>query len=194
MQRRALLPVLTLTGLTLAGCAAEGLGMPEPARLPRDSVEGAGDPTRAAVSRAAYAFANPSTLNGRPGVAARAIADMEFLAASLPSDPRFQQRDSLLPVRLAQARTEWRGALGIPAELPAQPVIDRLYAVWRAMSAGDQAAAAAALPPTLIPPGGQAVLARLAALPPLPQTALAANAAARVQFEANTPSFGGRRL
>jgi hypothetical protein len=189
MQRRALLSVLTLTG-----CAVEGLGTPETARLPRDSVEGAGDPTRAAVSRAAYAFANQSTLNGRPGQAARAIADMEFLAASLPSDPRFQQRDPLLPVRLAQARTEWRGALGIAAGQPAQPLIDRLYAVWRAMNAGDPATAAAVLPPTLIPPGGEAVLARLAALPPLPQTALAANAAARVQFEGNTPFFGGRRL
>lgn len=189
MRRRALLSLLIL-----AGCSAEGFVTPEVARLPRDSVEGAGDPTRAAVSRAAYAFANQATLNGNPGAAARAIADMEYLAASLPSDPRFQQRDPLLPVRLSQARTEWRQALGIPAGAPAQPLIDRLYAVWRAMRAGDQAAAAAALPPSLIPPGGQAVLAKLAALPPLPQTALAANAASRIQFEANTPSFGNRRL
>lgn len=189
MQRRAL-----FLALTAAGCAAEGLSIPEPARLPRDSVEGAGDPTRAAVSRAAYAFANQAVLNGRPGAAARAIADMEFLASALPSDPRFQQRDSLLPVRLAQARAEWRGALGIPARQPAQPLIDGLYAVWRATTAGDGAAAVAALPPTLIPPGGQGALARLAALPPLPQTALAANAAARVQFEGNAPIIGGRRL
>ncbi|TCI00386.1 hypothetical protein EJV46_07065 [Roseococcus sp. SYP-B2431] len=188
MRRRALLLVPAL-----AGCAAEGLGTPETARLPRDSIEGAGDPTSAAVSRAAYAFANPSMLAGRPGDAARAIADMEFMAASLPSDPRFQQRDPLLPVRLAQARTEWRQALGIPAELPAQPLVDRLYAVWRAMRAEDRAAAAAALPAGLIPPGGEAVLARLGALPPLPLTAQAANAAARIQFEGNLP-VGRRRL
>lgn len=188
MQRRAL-----LSALILSGCA-EGLTTPETARLPRDSIEGAGDPTRAAVSRAAYAFANQATLNGRPGEAARAIADMEFLAASLPSDPRFQQRDPLLPVRLAQARTEWRQALGIAPDAPAQPLIDRLYAVWRAMRAGDPEVAAATIPATLIPPGGQAVLARLGALPPLPQTALAASAAARVQIEGNTPSFNNRRL
>lgn len=189
MKRRPLFAALFVTG-----CAAEGLTTPDPARLPRDSVEGAGDPARAAVSRTAFAFANPSSLNGQPGEAARAIADMEFMAASLPSDPRFQQRDPLLPVRLAEARAEWRQALGIPAGQPAQPLIDRLYAVWRAMRAGDPEAAAAALPPTLIPPGGQAVLARLAALPPLPKTALAASAAARVQFEGNTPSIGRRRL
>lgn len=188
MRRRALLPVVFL-----AGCAAEGLTTPEAARLPRDSIEGAGDPTAAAVSRTAFAFANQASLNGRPGDAARAIADMEFLAASLPSDPRYQQRDPLLPVRLAQARTEWRQALGIAPSQPAQPLIDRLYAVWRAMNAGDTETAAATLPPTLIPPGGQAALAKLAALPPLPQTAQAANAAARIQFEGNLP-VGRRRL
>lgn len=189
MRRRAL-----LAGLALAGCSAEGLTLPEAARLPRDSVEGAGDPTSAAVIRTAYVFANQSILNGRPGEAARSIADMEFLAASLPSDPRFQQRDPLLPVRLAQARTEWRQALGIPAGQAAQPLIDRLYAVWRAERAGDMNAAAAVLLPTLIPPGGPAVLARLAALPPLPQTAQAASAAARVLSEGNVPSIGRRRL
>ncbi len=189
MQRRALLSLLAL-----AGCAAEGVTTPEAARLPRDLIEGAGDPTRAAVSRTAFAFANQSTaLTGHPGDAARAIADMEFLAASLPSNPRFQQRDPLLPVRLAQARMEWRQALGIAPTQPAQPLIDRLYAVWRALGADDTAAAAAALPATLIPPGGQAVLARLAALPPLPETAAAAAAAARVQFDGNTPPLGPRR-
>ncbi|MBS7811935.1 hypothetical protein [Roseococcus pinisoli] len=162
--------------------------------MPRDSIEGAGDPTRAAVSRAAFAFANQAGLQGRPGEAARAIADMEFLAVSLPTDPRFQQRDPLLPVRLQQARAEWRRALGIPEGQPAQPVVDGLYTVWRAMRAGDQAAAAAALSPTLIPPGGAAVLARLAALPPLPQTALAADAASRVQSESNFPFTGRPRI
>lgn len=188
MKRRPL-----FAALLLAGCA-EGVVASESARLPRDSVEGAGDPTRAAVSRAAFAFANQARLSGRPGDAARGIADMEFLAASLPADPRFQQRDPLLPVRLRQARTEWRQALGIPPGLPAQPVIDNFYAVWRAMRAGDQAAAAAALPPTLLPPGGEAALARLANLPPLPQTAIAANAAARVQSDGDFPFVGHRRL
>lgn len=156
----------------LAGCAS--YVAPDPVRLPRDSVEGAGDPTRAAISRSAYAFANQAGLSGQPGQMARAIADMEFLAAALPFDPRYQQRDPLLPVQLAQARAEWRAALGIPAEQPAQPVIDSLYAFART---GE--------------PLNAERMARLAAMPPLPQTARAAAAAARVQFEAQFPT--GRR-
>jgi len=175
MSRRALL-LLPL----LAACA--GAAMPDPVRLPRDSVEGAGDPTRAAVSRAAYAFNQPGHLAGRPAEAARAIADMEFLAAALPFDPRYQQRDPLLPVRLAQARAEWRAVLGISDAQPAQPVIDVLYAMART--------GIPALPAGLFAPNA---LATLAALPPLPQTARAASAASRVQAESSIPT-GLRRL
>jgi len=162
----------------LAGCA--GAAMPDPVRLPRDSVEGAGDPTRAAVSRAAFAFNQPGQLVGRPAEAARAIADMEFLAAALPFDPRYQQRDPLLPGQLAQARAEWRALLGIPDAQPAQPVIDNLYAMARTGQA--------ALPTGIFGPNAGAILA---ALPPLPQTARAAAGAARVQSEGNMPT--GRR-
>lgn len=158
---RAALLALTL----LAGCAQ--VAMPDPVRLPRDSVEGAGDPTRAAISRTAFAFANQAALNGQPAQMARAIADMEFLAAALPFDPRFQQRDPLLPWQLQQARAEWRAALGIPEDQPAQPLIDDLYAFARTGQS---------LPAERV--------ARLGAMPPLPQTARAAAAAARVQSEA----------
>ena len=133
-----------LAALLLAGCA--GFTPPDPVQLPRDSVEGAGDPTRAAVSRSAYAFARQEGLAGRPGEAARAIADMEFLAAALPFDPRYQQRDPLLPNRLALARAEWRGVLGIAPEQPAQPVIDGLYAVARAAARSMRRSHAAAAP------------------------------------------------
>lgn len=179
MTRCALL-VVTL----LAGCA--NYVAPDPVRLPRDSVEGAGDPTRAAVSRSAYAFANQAALEGRPGQMARAIADMEFLAAALPFDPRFQQRDPLLPWQLAQAREEWRAVLGIGPAQPAQPVIDSLYAVARASGQGDLAA---------VPSGPLSVegAARLSAMPALPQTARAAAAAARAQFEAQIPVGRWRR-
>lgn len=165
-----------LLALTLlAGCA--DYVAPDPVRLPRDSVEGAGDPTRAAVSRSAYAFANQAALAGRPAEMARAIADMEFLAAALPFDPRYQQRDPLLPWQLAQGRAEWRAALGIPADQPAQPVIDSLYAMARAPAKDG------------MPPGPLAAgaAARLADMPPLPQTARAAAAAARAEHEAQFP-------
>lgn len=178
-MRSALLAVTLL-----AGCA--NYVPPDPVRLPRDSVEGAGDPTRAAVSRSAYVFANQAALEGRPGQMARAIADMEFLAAALPFDPRFQQRDPLLPWQLAQARAEWRAVLGIETAQPAQPVIDSLYAVARASGQGGLAAA---------PSGPLSVegAARLAAMPPLPETARAAAAASRAQFEVQIPVGRWRR-
>lgn len=182
MERRMFLSLIALTG-----CAGQGLTVADPVRLPRDSIDGAGDPTSAAVARATHAFGHPDTLTGHPGNAARAIADMEYLAAWLPFDPRFNQRDSLLPVRLAQARMEWRAALEIPAEQPAQPLIEALYSVWRA---GDQQAAAAALKPELFAPG---TLARLADLPPLPKTNQAAVAASRVLAEQNIRNFPRRR-
>ncbi len=164
----ALLAVALLTG-----CA--DVTLPDPVRLPRDSVEGAGDPTRAAVARSAYAFAHQGALAGQPAAMARAIADMEFLAAALPFDPRYQQRDPLLPWQLAQGRAEWRRALGIAAGQPAQPVIDGLYVLARTPGA------AAPLP--LSPE----VPARLADMPPLPETARAAAAAARAEYEAQFP-------
>ena len=191
MRRRAIFALLAL-----AGCAAEapnGLGS---ARLPRDATEGAGDPTRAAVSRADFALAVPERLAGRAGDAARVIADMEFLAVQLPQDPNFQQRDPLLPGQLAQARQEWRQALGISPSQPVQPLIDGLYAFWRASQAQQgqaqqgMAAARAALPAGLLSTAG---VARLNALAPLPETGRAASAAARMLFQGPTPS-GRRRL
>ena len=169
MRRAGALLALAL----LAGCA--DLALPDPVRLPRDSVEGAGDPTRAAVARSAYVFADPGRLQGQPAAMARAIADMEFLAAALPFDPRYQQRDPLLPWQLAQGRAEWRAALGIPPSQPAQPVIEGLYAMSRTPGLA---------PPPPLPPEAAA---RLADMPPLPETARAAVAAQRAEWEAQFP-------
>lgn len=180
MRRRALLALFALPGCAVDPSAAFG-----PVRLPRDAVEGAGDPTRAAVNRAAFALAEPARLAGRPGEAARVIADMEYLAVWLPQAPDYQQRDSLLQGRLLLARAEWRQALGIAPAQPAQPLIDGLYAVWRASQVPGGGSPLAALPPGLLSAEG---VARLEALPPLPESARAAAAAARVQFDGQIPS------
>lgn len=167
MRRRGFLSLGLATGL-LAAC--EAIPPAESARLPPGSVEGAGDPTRAAVSRAAFFFGQRPERRD-PRLAARAIADMEYLTATLPTDPRYSG-DSLLPHRLRLARAEWRAALGIPAEVPAQAVIDRLWRIH-------EGAADAEMMP------------RLAALPALPRTNEAASAAARVQ---SMPDRPGMRL
>ena len=88
----------------LAACAAP---KPPPGgwvSLPPDATTGAGDPTRAAVFNTAFAFASPATLAGKPGEAARAIAQYEFLATEIPTGPRWRGLDPLASVQLAQGR------------------------------------------------------------------------------------------
>ncbi|MFL1461904.1 hypothetical protein ACI6QG_06855 [Roseococcus sp. DSY-14] len=166
MRRR---PLLLLPLAALMGC--EALPPAESARLPPNGVEGAGDPTRAAVARSSFFFARQPPTDDLRAVA-RAIADMEFLAASLPTDPRYSG-DPLLPVRLRQARQEWRLALGVPMEVPAQAMVDRLWRIHQGAPDPEMAA-------------------RLLALPALPRTREAATAAARAQDQPSGPRLFGR--
>jgi hypothetical protein len=177
MIRRTMLSVAA--ALTLGACTA--LPPLPTASLPYDAVIGAGDPLRTAVANTANAFSAPDRLAGQPARAARALAQMEYLAVELPDNARL---GALAPAsgQFELARREWREALGIPADLPPQPVIDALYASARALSAGQSEAAAAALPASTFRQGGAATLMRLASLPSLPLTnraAVAANDALR---------------
>lgn len=158
--------------LTLGACALPAL--PPSASLPQDATAGAGDPLRSAAATTSMAFSDQATLAGRPAQAARAVAQMEYLAVEMPADPRLVSLSSTVLGGLETAKVEWRTALGIPATAPAQPVINSLYAAARALGSGQPEAAAAALPVAIFPRGGQATLTRLAALPPLPATNRAA--------------------
>jgi hypothetical protein len=161
--------------LALAGC---DLPPQTPgASLPPDAVVGAGDPVRSAVANTSVAFSSPQLLAGRPAQAAQAVAQMEFLAVEIPNNPRYTGISPTVGEQMVLARQEWRTALGIPADLPPQPVIDSLYAASRALRGGQQDAAAAALPVAVFPQGGQTAVVRLASLPNLPLTNRAAVAA-----------------
>lgn len=171
---RALLPFAAM--LPLLGCAATP---PAPqARLPFDAVEGAGDPTRAAILNTAYAFGTPARLSGQPFAAARAAANFEYLAVEIPNGPRWREFSPLVGLQLAQGREELRAALGIAPAAPPQQVIDGLYAVSRAISIGDDAAAERILGGAAFGGGGPQTLQRLAALPALPKVNFAASSAA----------------
>lgn len=192
MRRR--LALLAFPGLAaLAAC-----GPPSPmlvASLPRGFVDGAGDPLRAAVLQANAAFANQAGLQGNPAAAARAIAEMEFLAVQMPGNPSVPGNTSLLQPQLFGARAEWRRALGISHETPPQSVINALFATAQGLEGGNRAGAVAALAPAVFAPGGEASLARLGALPPLPQTARAAAAAQNALLSPPVDQFrpgGGR--
>jgi len=156
--------------------------------LPRDAVVGAGDPSRSAVFSTNAVFAQSHPAAGRPADAARAIAQMEFLAVDLPQNNNLTAASSTLAPDLVIARREWRGVLDIAPEAPAQPVINALFAAGRALDAGQPDAAASALPSSIFRKGGTATLTQLASLPRLPNTAVAA-ATAQQSLQATT---GGR--
>lgn len=157
-------------GASPGGVAADGAGN-VPALPPAE--EGFGDPLRAAVLRAGWAFGSPERLAGRPADAARAAADLEALATIAPREPRWIGMIGTAPLLLEAARGDLRAALGVPATAPADAVASSLRAAAVALDAGDRGRAAAALPPDLFPAGGAAVLDRLSALPPLPRVAQA---------------------
>jgi hypothetical protein len=170
---RRLLIALPLLG----GCAASGPGLPSVA-LPPDAVEGAGDPTRAAIIGSAYAFGSPASLAGRPAEAAIAVANYEYLAVEIPTGPRWVGFSPIVGLELRRGLEDVRNAVGIAPGAPPQPVVDALYAASRALRAGNAEAARRLLSPPLFPAGGEATLARLSALPPLPRANFATSLAA----------------
>jgi hypothetical protein len=172
LLRKTIMSRSFLLMLPLLAACAQG-PLPETARLPRDAVVGAGDPMRTAVISANAVFAERSPAAGHPADAARAIAQMEFLAVDLPQNMSLTTASATLVPDLDIARREWRGALDIAPDAPAQPVINALYAAGRALDAGNAEAAAAALPQNLFRKGGSATVAQLAAMPRLPRTAAA---------------------
>lgn len=190
MNRRAF-GALALTG-TLAACGLPPGSVPGDTywtvSLPPDAVQGAGDPPRAALTQVAYAFTTPSALEGNPAEAARSIANIEYLTIELRG-PRWTTMP-LASTQLTGARPEWREALGIAPAVPAQAVIDSLWAARRALLAGRPDAAAAALPATIYTPGGTGTLERLSHLPALPRTSAAAVLANReaIQMQDRAPS------
>ncbi|MBL6456884.1 hypothetical protein JMJ55_16220 [Belnapia sp. T6] len=184
---KAALPLAAL--LAFGACT---LPPPETANLPPDAVVGAGDPLRSAVANTSVAFSSPALLAGRPVQAAQAVAQMEWLAVEMPTNPRLTFVSPTIISQMVAARAEWRAALGIPPGAEAQPVINSLYAAARALSSGQPGAAEAALPSTLFAQGGQATLMRLAAMPVLPLTNVAAVGATDAIRQRDPAS--GRRL
>ena len=177
----------------LAGCA----NRPPPpiAFLPANPDNPLADPARQAILHTAYVFGDPRSLAGRPAEAAQAISEAEFLAIELNFGARWIEMQPLAQMAFVQARPEWRGALGIDESAPAQAVIDAMTRVRMGIGAQDTAAAAAALMPPLVTPGGAMSLTRLDALPPLPRTAWAAAMAQqemwRIQRQGNRDRWPG---
>lgn len=175
-SRRAL--VVFALPAALAACEATPMPRAEPVALPRGAIDGAGDPTRSAITNTAFGFGRGAPFAGEPFQAAEAVAQLEFLSNTLVTDPRFSL-DPLVAVRFAEARPEWRAAVGIAENAPAQPVIDNLFLFARGQAQLSPALFAADAPQ------------RLAALPRLPRTNAATAAASQLLFRLDSDR-GGR--
>ncbi len=173
------LPGRRAAALALMALPAACAGRPAPpvVTLPVDPALGVADSARQAIIHAAHVFPRTAVLHGRPAEAAQAISEAEFLTVELRYGPRWIEMSPLASMAFEQALPEWRGVLGIPAGAQPQAVIDALTRLRNALAAGDRAAAAAAVAAPLFAPGGEATVARLAELPPLPRTGWAASLA-----------------
>jgi hypothetical protein len=159
-----------LGALALAAC---GPTVPPPT-IPASAAPGERviEPITRAANNAIAFFRRPQP--NQPAAAARAIADIEFLAGAVPADPRWQT--SQATVQLMQARNQGRQALGIPSSAPAQGVIDGLTRAADALDANDQAATAQALPASIFTAGPQQTIRRLAQPPRIPTASAALTA------------------
>jgi hypothetical protein len=189
-------PVTVLLVLLLLACTPGPV--PPSVSLPPDAVQGAGDLTRAAIITTANVFAAPGSIAGQPALAARAAAQLEYLAVEIPTGPRWRGFSPNVSLELEQARPELRTALGIDPAAPPQVVIDSLYAASRALTAGDRAAVERILVPPIYPAGPAITLQRLSAMPILPHanfaTALAASEMNRLDDDGGWRGFGGFRF
>lgn len=139
---------------------------------------GFGEPTRGAALAAPWWLSDTSQLAGQPAQAARAVVQMEVLADSFESDPRYRHEVSgagLHSVRLG--RSNLRETIGIARDAPPAAVVAQLREAAAALDRGQRARAEAALSGSMFPAGGAATLRRLASLPYLPRVAEAAGAA-----------------
>ncbi len=146
--------VIALPLVLLSACAPTPA--PPSVSLPPDAVQGAGDPTRAAIITTANVFAAPGGIAGQPALAARAAAQLEYLAVEIATGPRWVGFSPLVSLEFKKAQPGLRAALGIDPTAPPQAVIDSLYAASRALAAGDRAALERILAPPLYPAGAAA--------------------------------------
>lgn len=168
-----MLPILLAA--SLAGCAVQPASPPaQPVPLPQQG--GIGDPGRQAVLSSAAVFADTRRIAGRPAEAARAVSRLEWMAATLPTDPAWIPASPLVFQSLRQGQAATRRVLGLDQAASPAAVSRALLDAAAALDAANREAATTALAP-VAPGGGAALLARLESLPQVPEAANATRAA-----------------
>lgn len=158
-----------LLALAVAACAPQG----PPPTLPGASDAMVGRDPIVVVGQQVVGFFRAPQAN-QPAEAARAIAELEWLADTMPRNPRWQTASATGLNDLSQARWEARRALGIPQNAPAQGMINGLSAAASAIAANNQTALAAALPRNIFTLGPAATVQKLSEPPAVPSVMQAA--------------------
>jgi hypothetical protein len=171
-MRLRLLLILPL----LAACASVEPASRPPAQatLPASiAPDAAGRDPIVVVGQSAGGFfrANPPN---QPAAAARAFAELEWLATAVPNSQSWASLGGQGLQQLALARNQARDALAIPHDVPAQEVIDGLAAAARALATNDRAALDRALPGEVFTAGPAGTVQRLSAPPRVPSALAAA--------------------
>ena len=174
----------------LVGCGPLVPFVPDTARLPPGGLSGIGfNPDVQAVYQAQWAFAVPSRTHGRPIEAARAAADMDYIAGELYTSPRWANISAITKMQLLQGRQEVRETLGASPTATSQQIVDSLSGAANALASNDQAAAVKLLGAPVFLPGGEEVLARLSNLPYLQEANISTMHAAGELFQNDGSRF-----
>jgi len=169
--------VLSLGAAALGGCTIPSNEVPP---VPLLAGYGGRSPVANAIEGAAEAFSSPDRLRNRPADAAVAVSRLEWEAMAIPAERGFFRFSNNTGPALMAARWEVRNVLGIDQRAPGGAVIAGMESAASALARGDAVAAGAALPAPVFAPD---TLARLAALPRLPQANHATRRAQRdVEF------------
>lgn len=171
-----------LLALAVGACAPQG----PPPTLPGASTAMVGRDPVVVVGQSVVGFFRQPPAN-QPAAAAEAIAELEWLADTLPRNPRWQTASATGLNDLSEARWQARRALGIPQSAPAQAVINGLSAASTAIAANNQTALAAALPRAIFTLGPAGTVQKLSEPPSVPSVMQAAWALS------GGPSAGNRR-
>jgi hypothetical protein len=94
-----------------------------------------------AINTSAWAFASPANTSGNPIEAAKGVIALEYLPGELSENPRWIGLDRGIKRRLADARLDVRGILGIRPDAPPQIVVNTLLALVSDLQTGNQPAA-----------------------------------------------------
>jgi hypothetical protein len=149
--------------VALAGCAAI-TPPPDTAVLPSWApLAWQGDFT--AILHAQWAWADPSRMRGLPAQGALAVAEVDYLAGELSSNPQWVALSPFAKLRMLQARVDVRRVLGIAPEASSQSVVDAMLATEAAIGAGDRQRALTYLAAPIFTLGPEQTLALLGALP-----------------------------